>query len=246
MKKYLSFILALMMVGMLAGCGNSQTSQEQSPSSEQTSQSEENDTPKSAEEETADSNEEQTDGKALAAYFAYSENVGDTGGMELDAIASASLNEDTNNTEGNLQVMAQIIKEEKGADIFSILMTDPYPIEYSEMLPIAIEQMQNEERPALQSKIENLENYDMIYLGVPVWNSSLPPAMQTFFAENDLSGKTIIPFGIHLGSGFGRMLDEMEGLAPGANIQEGFTISARTANDEVENEFRAWLNEQSE
>ncbi len=225
MKKYLSFGVAVMLAVALVGCGNSQTAQEQPPSSETTSQTEE---------------------KALVAYFAYSENVGDTSGMELDAIASASLDENTNNSEGNLQVMAQVLQEEKEADVFSILMTDPYPMEYSEMLPIAVQQMQNGEQPALQSKIENLEAYDVIYLGVPVWNGSLPPAMQTFFAENDFSGKTIIPFGIHLGSGFGRMPDEMAELAPGAEVQDGFTISARTANDEVESEFRAWLSEQSE
>ena len=56
----------------------------------------------------------------------------------------------------------------------------------------------------------------------------------------------IIQIGIHLGSGFGRMLDEMAELVPGAAVQDGFTISARTANNEVESEFRAWLSEQSE
>ena len=95
MKKYLSFGVAVMLAVALVGCGNSQTAQEQPPSSETTSQTEE---------------------KALAAYFAYSENVGDTSGMELDAIASASLDENTNNSEGNLQVMAQVLQEEKEAD----------------------------------------------------------------------------------------------------------------------------------
>ena len=103
--------------------------------------------------------------------------------------------------------------------------------------------MENEDWPALQEKIENLADYDVIYLGTPVWNASLPPALHTFFAENDLSGKTIIPFGIHLGSRFGRILDEIVEFAPGATVAEGFTISADTANDEVESEFRAWLTE---
>lgn len=113
--------------------------------------------------------------------------------------------------------------------------------DYSTMLPIAVQQMENEDWPALQEKIENLADYDVIYLGTPVWNSSLPPALHTFFAENDLSSKTIVPFGIHLGSRFGRILNEMEELAPEATVTEGFTISADTPNDEVESEFRTWL-----
>lgn len=248
MKKYVALLLALVMIGTLTACGSNGT----------TNQTAGTDTSAETEQATDDTAENVTDssdtesentaaagGKALVAYFAYSENMGDTSGMEVDAIASASLNRSTSNTEGNLQVMAQVIEEETGADVFHILMEEPYDPDYSTMLPVAIDQMENEDWPALQEKIENLADYDVIYLGTPVWNAVLPPAMQTFFAENDLSGKTIIPFGIHLGSGFGRMLDEMEELAPGATVVEGFTISASTANDEVESEFRAWLAEQS-
>lgn len=99
MKKNLSFGLAVMLAVALAGCGNSQTAQEQPPSSETTSQTEENGIAQSNAGETIDSNGEQTEEKALVAYFAYSENVGDTSGMELDAIASASLDENTNNSD---------------------------------------------------------------------------------------------------------------------------------------------------
>jgi len=181
------------------------------------------------------------DEKALVAYFAYSENMGDTSNMDVDAITSASLNRKTDNTEGNLQVMARVIEEETGADIFHILMEQPYDPDYSTMLPTAIEQMENEEWPALQSKVENLDDYDVIYLGTPVWNAELPPAMHTFFAENDLSGKTIIPFGIHLGSGFGKMISEMKELAPQATVEDGFTLNASTENKEAEAEFQEWL-----
>lgn len=121
--------------------------------------------------------------------------------------------------------------------MFHILMEEPYDPDYSTMLPTAIDQMENEDWPALREQIENLAEYDVIYLGVPVWNAVHPPALQTFFAENDLTGKTIVPFGIHLGSGFGRMIDEMEELAPGATVAEGFTINAETENDKVRDEF---------
>ncbi len=248
MKKSMVLILALLLMGTLAACGNSSTED----SAAGTGASEEQNTIASeTEEESSEISDAQSSGaaqaagKALVAYFAYSENMGDTSGIEVDAIASASINRHTDNTEGNLQVMAQVIAEETGADVFHILMEEPYDPDYETMLPVAIEQMENEEWPALQEKIDNLSEYDVVYIGTPVWNGVLPPAMQTFFAENDLSGKTIVPFGIHLGSGFGRMLSEMEELAPEATVVDGFTISASTANDEVESEFRAWMAEQN-
>lgn len=233
-KKYAALALAVMLMGCLAACGNKDSAGVQAPVSgtEKDAADDENSTGNTA------------DGKALIAYFAYSENMGDISGMEVDAVTSASLNRSTHNTKGNLQVMAQVIEEKTGADVFHILMEEPYDPDYSAMLPVATGQMRNEDWPALQGKIENLADYDVIYLGVPVWNAVLPPALQTFFAENDLSGKTIVPFGIHLGSRFGRMLDEMEELAPGATVVEGFTINAETANDEVKAQFGEWLDGQ--
>lgn len=241
MKKHIAVLLSLLLAVGMTACGGSNTDSTSKPSgsagtSEQVQSPSEEET-----RENADSESVQDGGKALVAYFAYSENVGDTSSMEIDAITSASLNRETSNTEGNLQVMAQVIEEKKAADVFHILMTEPYPMDYSTMLPISVEQMQNEDWPALQSKIENLEEYDVIYIGVPVWNSVLPPAMNTFFAENDLSGKTIVPFGIHLGSRFGRMIEQMKELAPGATVTDGFTINAETDNDEVKTEFGEWL-----
>ena len=228
-NRMFSLILAGAFMISLAGCG--QQSSTQATGNTNTSQ-------ESKSEEIA---VDQTGEKTLVAYFAYSENMGDTGNMDVDAIASASLNRKTDNTEGNLQVMARVIEEETRADVFHILMEQPYDPDYSAMLPTAIEQMENEEWPALQSKVENLDDYDVIYLGTPVWNAELPPAMHTFFAENDLSGKTIIPFGIHLGSGFGKMISEMKELAPQATVEYGFTINALTENKEAETEFREWL-----
>ncbi|MCM1527927.1 MAG: NAD(P)H-dependent oxidoreductase, partial [Bacteroides sp.] len=159
----------------------------------------------------------------------------------VDAVTSASLNRNTANTEGNLQVMAQEIRDKKGAVLFSILVQEPFDPDYSTMLEGAIEQIQNGTLPPLQSQVENLEQYDVVFLGIPVWSNELPPAVKTFLTENDLSGKTIVPFGIHLGSRFGRMIDQIEELCPDAEMLEGFTINAGTANDDVRKEFSEWL-----
>lgn len=240
MKKFIGTFLCFLLIGTFTACGNMGTADSQTQQTEMTDSAEDTETSdKDAPAETE--KKEEMGEKVLVAYFAYSENMGDTSGMEVDAITSASLNQDTNNTDGNLQVMAQVLQEKTSADIFRILMVEPYDPDYSTMLPVATEQIKNEEWPALQEKIENLDEYDVVYLGTPVWNAELPPAMHTFFAENDLSGKIIMPFGIHLGSRFGRIIDQMEELAPGVTIMDGFTISASTENDKVKSEFSAWL-----
>lgn len=177
---------------------------------------------------------------ALVAYFAYSENMGDTSGMSVDAITSASVGP-TNNTEGNLQVIAQLIQESKGADIFHIVAVMPYDPEYDVMHDRAIDEQSKNERPALESKIENLDQYDVIYLGTPVWGGSLPAPVLTFLDENDLSGKTIIPFGIHLGSRFGRNLSQIADKYPSAILLDGFTVNAGTDNNDVRVQASEWL-----
>lgn len=254
MKKLMIPALSIFLAGMMAACNTVAPASSSTPSgssspvtassqpapdfSAETSSSQESVSSQEAVSESDTANEEEKS-NILVAYFAYSENMGDTSDMDVDAIASASVN--TTNTEGNLQVMAQVIEEKTGADVFHIRMTEPYDPDYSTMLPVAIDQMQNEKWPALEEKVENLDQYEVIYLGVPVWNASMPPAMRTFFAENDLSGKTIIPFNIHLGSRFGRILEEIKELAPDATLAEGFTINAQTPNDEVRASFGQWL-----
>ena len=178
--------------------------------------------------------------RALVAYFAYSENIGDTSDMTVDAIASASVGS-TDNTEGNLQIMAQVIEATENADVFHIVASKPYAAEYNVMHDRAVDEINNGELPDLTDRVENLEQYDVVYLGMPVCSGSLPRPVATFLTENDLSGKTIVPFGINLGSGFGNMISEIEELCPGATLVDGFTVSARMSNDEVRAEFSQWL-----
>lgn len=244
MKKMIAIMMVCGLLATLSACGT-QTHSEESMS-EATEQQEnmetqaESNNSQNSESESEVSQSNATNGQALVAYFAYSENIGDTSDMTVDAIASASVGS-TDNTEGNLQVMAQVIENTENADVFRITVQEPYDPVYDVMHDRAIEEIDNEEFPALTDSVENLEQYDIIYLGMPVWSGSLPRPVATFLAENDLSGKTIVPFGINLGSGFGNMINEIEELCPDATLVEGFTISARTANDEVRTEFTQWL-----
>lgn len=240
MKRRIAMMMACGLLATLTACG-SQTHSE-GPTSAAAGRQENQEMPAetSSGSEIEASQNSATDGRALVAYFAYSENIGNTSDMTVDAIASASVGS-TDNTEGNLQVMAQVIADVENTDVFHITVQEPYDPVYDVMHDRAIEEIDNEEFPALTDSVENLEQYDVIYLGMPVWSGSLPRPVATFLAENDLSGKTIVPFGINLGSGFGNMVNEIEELCPDATLVEGFTISARTANDAVRTEFTQWL-----
>lgn len=188
-----------------------------------------------------DSTEATAEKKSLVAYFAYSENMGDTSDMTVDAISSASINAPTANAEGNLQVMAQEVVRQTGADVFHIRVREPYDPDYATMLPRAIEELESKNDPALEEKVENLADYDVIYLGTPIWAGQLPPAIHTFLAENDLSGKKVVLLGIHLGSGLGGLERELKELAPGIELVNSFTVRANTANADAQEQFSQWL-----
>ena len=183
------------------------------------------------------------EGNALIAYFAYSENIGDTSGMTADAIASASLGQSTGNESGNLQVIAQTIQEQTGGDVHSILVTEPYDPVYEVMRDRAYDEMDNGILPELQSQTEGMDQYDIVYLGMPVWAGQMPAPVAAFLTENDLAGKTILPFSINLGSGFGHAKSQIEELCPDAVVMDAFTVRADADNDDVRLEVRTWLEE---
>lgn len=240
-RKAVSMIMLICMIITLAACGNhtgsgaqttEHSSNQESLQSEKVTVDEQAQT--TAPEDTSSSN-------VLVAYFAFSENIGDTSAMGVDAITSASLNRHTDNTEGNLQVMAQAAVEATGGDLFSIIVTEPYNPEYNSMAGAAQEDQRNGKEFTFVNEIENLEQYDTVYIGIPVWWGKLPQPMVSFFESYDFSRKTIIPFGIHLGSRFGSMITEIRELEPQADVKDGFTISADTDNGKVLNEFKEYL-----
>ncbi len=231
MKKIVSLILIMLLpVAALAACGNS----DQEPEN-------------AAEETTAEENETAQvdsvgDGKSIVIYFDYSENI-DTTGLDVDAITSASLRGgSTGKNIENLKVMAEEAKNLKGADEFSIRVNEVYPPDFEDMTGIAKDDIANGKQFTFKEELPDLSEYDTVYFGVPVWWGELPQPVHVFFQKYDFSGKTIVPFGIHHGSGFGRMIVQMREYEPDAQILDGFTIDADTDNDEVRSGFDDYLN----
>ena len=179
---------------------------------------------------------------ALVVYFDYSENMGDLSRMTVDAITSASLNAKTENTQGNLQVMAQAIQEATGAEVFPIHVEEIHDPVYLNMVMGAGEDQENNRTFTVIGLPEDFNDYDTIYFGTPVWHAQLPQPVASFLQQVDWSGKRVIVFGIHLGSGWGRNIQQIKELQPNADIIEGMTVYASTANGEARQEMMNYLN----
>ena len=182
------------------------------------------------------------EGRTLVVYFDYSENMGDLSGMTVDAITSASLNAKTENTQGNLQVMAQTIQELTGGDVFPIHVEEAHDPVYLNMVMEASEDQENNRTFTIIGLPEDFDGYDTIYFGTPVWHAQLPQQVASFLQQVDWSGKQVIVFGIHLGSGWGRNIQQIKDLQPNADIIEGMTVYASTANGEARQEMMNYLN----
>ena len=144
---------------------------------------------------------------------------------------------------GNTQYVAYVIQENTGADIFRIEPETPYPTDHDTLVDLAAEEQDQAARPAMKDHIENLEQYDTIFVGYPNWWGDMPMILYSFFDEYDFSGKTIVPFNTHGGSGFSNTISTIAGLEPDAMVNEnGFTVS-RDNVQEAEGDIIAWLNE---
>lgn len=176
-----------------------------------------------------------TNHNILIAYF--SEPLPDNG---VDAATSASRLIVNGDVYGSVQYMATVIGEATGADMVRIQTAEPYPQDYSALAEQANQERQNGVHPALATDIENFDGYDVIFVGYPIWWYQMPMAMYSFFDKYDFAGKTIVPFSSHGGSGWSGTVDDIAGLAPGATIVNGYSISRNSVAGSV-NGIREWL-----
>ena len=241
-KKIISMLLAgVMALGLLAGCG----SQEETQANEEQQETQiEEDTTNDAEDESqsepAESSAQNSDGNTLIAYFSIPEDI-DVSGIDADAGASVVVKD--GEAVGNMQFMAEAIQQAVGGELFRIETEEAYPLDHDPLVDQAADEQAENARPALSTKIENLEQYDTIFVGFPNWWGDMPQPMYTFFEEYDFSGKTIIPFNSHGGSRFSNTIQTIADMQPGAAVvEDGLTISRNDVADSSE-EVMAWAHE---
>lgn len=170
-------------------------------------------------------------GKILIAYFTWADNtvvedadadiasalrhydsVGDAD-AGVDAVASASIL-----APGNAARIAGWIQQEVGGDLHSIVVEEPYPSNYDECLDRVADEKVDNARPALRTHVENMEDYDIVFLGFPNWWYTLPMPVLTFVEEYDLSGKTIVPFVTHGTGGLSATIRDLTAALPEGTV----------------------------
>lgn len=141
---------------------------------------------------------------------------------------------------GNTETVAEQIHNFVGGHMVKVETVTPYPEDYSDTTAQAQEELNTGYLPPISTRIDNIEQYDVIFFGYPIWWGDIPPAMMTFLSENDLSGKTIVPFCTHGGSGQARSIDDIREYSPNATIAENLVLSSSAASSSQET-VNAWL-----
>ena len=210
---------------------------EEQPAEESTETETEQSTEGTAE---AESSEAGAQSSLLVAYFSYAENAALPD--DVDASASASIQPWNSALTGNTGVVADMIAQATGADLFSIRTVEQYPDTYDATIDQGQQEQSDGARPELATHLENLDSYDTIFLGFPNWWGDMPMAVYTFLDEVDLSGKTVIPFVTSGGSGFSNTISTIQQMEPQATVQEGLSIGASSATG-AQQQVESWLSE---
>lgn len=162
----------------------------------------------------------------LVAYFSRSGNTDIAGG--LDAVSSASLTVNSDgSTVGDAERIAGWIAEETGGDLFLIQTEYTYPVDYDQAVAVGEGQDIDGYRPKIISHLEQIEQYDVVYLVYPIWHYTLSVPTCAFLEEYDFSGKPIYAFAANAGSRFADSIEKIQAAEPKANVIEGLSVSQR-------------------
>ena len=135
----------------------------------------------------------------------------------------------TNNT----KAIAEIIHKNVGGTLVALELEKPYPENYQATVQQVVNENETGYLPPLKTKIDNIQNYDVVFLGFPTWGMKLPPPMKSFLKQYDLSGKTVIPFNTNAGYGVETSFETVKELCKTSKVLEGFTMKGGVERDGV-------------
>ena len=177
---------------------------------------------------------------------------------EINAKVDSGLNPDkilivylsrTNNT----KAIAEMIQRNVGGTLVALELETPYPENYQATVQQVVKENETGYLPPLKTKIDSIQNYDMVFVGFPTWGMKMPPPVKSFLKQYDLGGKTIIPFNTNAGYGVGSGFQTVMELCPDCKVLEGFEIKGGIERDgvyfvikdekakEAETKVRSWL-----
>ena len=240
MKK--GFALLLAMVLMLTGCGSSSASTgTQAPAETAKETVKETQTEAAGTEavdaeqteavENAPEKETESSSGTLVIYFSR------TGEQYVVGVID----------KGNTAIVAEMIAEQAGADLFEVLPEDDhYPMTYDALTDVAKKEQGEKARPAYSGELPDLDAYSTIFIGAPVWWGDWPMIMYTVFENNDFTGKKLIPFSTHEGSGLSGFDKKLQSACPDAEVLKGLAVrgnDAQNDQEKVKESVGGWLTE---
>lgn len=244
MKRLLAILITCVLVGSIAACGNAGSSTENNssaaPSAETSSQSavaDDKTAPEQTDEPVTETPADNADGsdsegsRILVVYFSRTGEQYTVGVID----------------HGNTAIVAEMIADETGADLFEILPEDDhYPMTYAELTDVAKKEQNENTRPAYAGEVPDLSRYDTVFIGAPVWWGDWPMIMYTFFEENAdaLAGKNLVPFSTHEGSGLSGFDKKLSGAIPGSTVLQGLATrgnDCQNKQDGVRKSVNDWI-----
>ena len=236
MKKRRTILLSVVLLLLFTACGYNETETLPNVDLDDTAYA-----PSLAEEQMEETGvesetEPETENKILIAYFSWAENAVQD---DIDAMTSASVR-----NPGNVAQLAQWVSNETGGDLFSIRVKEPYPADWDGCLSRANDEKADGIRPALSETVENITEYDIIFLGYPNWWYSCPMAILSFIEEHDLSGKQIYLFCSHGTGGLaGSVRDITAALPESTTISENVFHVYQDDTLSAQGDLQSWLKE---
>ncbi len=176
----------------------------------------------------SDNNKNMEDNKILVAYFSRTGENYSVGNI----------------SKGNTHIIADMIASETGGDIFEITPVKAYPEAYDPCVEIARNEKESNARPEIRNDIRT-EDFDIIFIGYPIWWDDMPMPVHTFIDKHDWNGKTVIPFCTHEGSGLGDTQRILRDACKGATVLSGLAVRGNTAQnkrEEARTSVNQWLN----
>lgn len=178
--------------------------------------------------------------KVLIAYFGRYGNTNFK--KDVDATTSASIVKEGGKKRGTTEMLARLIQKETGGDLFRIQTKKKYPANYDKVIDQNHKELDDNYLPELLKKVSKMKQYDVVFLGYPIWAEDTPQAIKSFIQAHDLQGKTVIPFCTHGSSGQSGTYEQIRKLCPDSDTLSGFSAG----EDDVKAKYtkkrlKSWL-----
>lgn len=215
MKKYLIYLMMAAAIVTFGACSPEDENEPQTPDIENPEKPDDGgeDVPDDPDQPGDNPDTPNGDSKMLVAYFSWG---------------------------GTTQRMAQEIVRQTGADLFRINPVVPYPTEYTPCTEVALEEKNNDARPAIAATVENWEDYDTVFIGCPVWWWTTPMIICTFAESYDFERKTVVPFCTYASTYRDETLARIVELTPDAAHLTGEGLTSGRINEQ---NISSWLRE---